>query len=274
MEAVFAAYVDVEFRHDCQARERDHDGGEGGMLSRTAAQRRFDALLAIFRAAAEHGAAAGRHAGEGSPGPVPVVVNLIGDVATFMTALAEHGLVPPPDPELVLDPMERRCETAGGAVVLADDVVRAALHGHVRRVVVDSAGVVIDWGRRRRLFTGAARQAAKLLVRRCQRLGCGVAAEHADVDHHHAWSSGGPTDQHNAGVLCRHDNQAKHQLGLTVHRTADGYLTWRDSTGQPLTPAGRRHLPDDHDTDHAIRHRIDTLIAEREHRDRQHPPDR
>ena len=63
------------------------------------------------------------------------------------------------------------------------DVLRAALAGHVRRTVVDSDRVVIDLGRRQRLFTGNARQAAKLLVRRCEHVGCELPGDWCEVDH-------------------------------------------------------------------------------------------
>ena len=51
-----------------------------------------------------------------------------------------------------LDPTtvdERRCETAAGVQLDPQDVLAAAMIGHVRRIVLDTAGVVIDLGRRR-----------------------------------------------------------------------------------------------------------------------------
>ena len=41
-------------------------------------------------------------------------------------------------------------------------ILAAALLGHVRRTVIDSRGVVVDLGRRERLFTGAAADADTL----------------------------------------------------------------------------------------------------------------
>jgi hypothetical protein len=51
-------------------------------------------------------------------------------------------------------------------------VLAAALTGHVRRVVFDVAGVVIDLGRRSRLFTGSSRDAVMLGDRWCLWPGC------------------------------------------------------------------------------------------------------
>jgi hypothetical protein len=65
-----------------------------------------------------------------------------------------------------------RCETTTGITISPRDAVIASMLGHVRRVVVDSSGRVIDLGRRRR-FTGAARDAVLLDGRRCLWPGCG-----------------------------------------------------------------------------------------------------
>jgi len=61
----------------------------------------------------------------------------------------------------------RGCVTDGGVVVDAYDMVIAAATGHVRRVVLDSAGVVVDTGRKQRLFTGPLREAVLDSGRRC-----------------------------------------------------------------------------------------------------------
>ena len=53
----------------------------------------------------------------------------------------------------------RRCSTLSGKPIDPHDALGAALIGHVRRVVFDSRGVVVDMGRTSRLFTGTARQA-------------------------------------------------------------------------------------------------------------------
>ena len=52
--------------------------------------------------------------------------------------------VDPLDPATVDD---RRCETATGQQIDPADMLAAALVGQVRRVVLDTAGVVIDLGR-------------------------------------------------------------------------------------------------------------------------------
>ncbi len=104
----------------------------------------------------------------------------------------KHGLIPFPDDLPSIDFAERRCETDTGLALLPDDIVRATLQGHVRRVVMNSAGVVIEMGRKQRLFTGAARDAAKLMATSCDHPGCAVGVTFAQVDHVTEWSDDGP----------------------------------------------------------------------------------
>ena len=104
----------------------------------------------------------------------------------------------------------RRSETSTGIALLPEAVLRAALGGYVRRIVVDSAGVVINMGRRQRLFTGAAREAAKLMAHRCDFRGCDIPVTFAEVDHIDEWQQdNGTTDQNNASVA--------HQLSSPAH---------------------------------------------------------
>jgi hypothetical protein len=66
--------------------------------------------------------------------------------------------------------------------------------GQIRRVVVDAAGVVVDMGRRRRLFTGNARHAVMLQATHCVAAGCHTPIRHCQADHLHDWQHHGPTD--------------------------------------------------------------------------------
>ena len=73
-----------------------------------------------------------------------------------MTTSTTHSTPPAPASDL----LRRRCsQTTDGHFVPPVDVVLAALRGQIRRVVTDHRGVVLDMGRRTRLFTGANRQA-------------------------------------------------------------------------------------------------------------------
>ncbi|MEY3617834.1 MAG: hypothetical protein RL726_532, partial [Actinomycetota bacterium] len=194
---VFERYVEAELRHDLDARDAL---GLTTMndLPRTAAQRRADALHAIFCSAAT----------SSSPAPEPVV-NILIDADTYeaaVVAMANDERLPSlarrPD-----DIHRRRCETTSGLMLDPIDVVSASLLGHVRRVVIGSDGTVIDLGRKSRLFTGAAREAIWMRRRRCVWPSC--SRLHCEVDHRIPWSEGGRTSPDNGDPLCAKHNRWK-----------------------------------------------------------------
>lgn len=231
--AVLGEFIEAEFRDDVAARAAEHGpDAPDRPMPRTGAQRRFDAVAEIFRRAAETTAAGSR---------VATTVNVVVDQRTFAEHLVAHGLAPASALDEVPDrgPAHRRCETAGGAPVHPDDVITAAIWGHVRRVVFDSSGVVIDLGRRRRLFTGAAREAAQLSARRCTRPGCTVPAELADIDHLHDHAHGGATDQVNAHPDCSRHNNQKNGGWRTVRDERTGRVTHLRPDGTALAAAGQ-----------------------------------
>lgn len=253
--AILDRFVDREFRRDVEAVDTENQG-DGLDLPRTDTQRRHDAIVEIFRtanAALDDGI---------SPSATEPTVNIVIDDATFARMLSTSNLAPDTDLDgvridpftgladptelldgLLADPdgiLDLRCETANGVVVSARHVLQAALAGHVRRVVVDAAGTVIDLGRRSRLFTGSARQAALVLLRRCQHPGCEIQAEHCQVDHSVEHHQGGATDQANAGGLCAAHNREKHRRRWRVRRAANGHnYTIRDD-GTVMLPVGCR----------------------------------
>lgn len=174
-----------------EARERHGEDARIEHLPRSARQRRADALVEIVR-----------RAGVAPEGRTPEpLVNIIVDQDTFEDELRRAAGQPVgADPKGDLD--GRRCHTIGGTPLHPADAVAAALVGHVRRVVVDGAGTVIDLGRKRRLFTGASRDAVMLqtLPRSpgglgCFWPGCDGPANHAD--HRDRATDGGPTDAAN-----------------------------------------------------------------------------
>lgn len=249
---IFERFVEAEFRKDVEARrERYGDDADQHPLSRTAAQRKFDALEAIFDAAIA-APADGR-----APEPV---VNIVGDARTIDEAFTRAGLLLPNGQqidlddldsgqvkaiidELTADPAEwldRRCETTSGVPVHPVLVLQAALTGHVRRVVVDSAGVVTDMGHKQRLFAGSGRLAATLLALHCSHNGCDVPAALCDVDHMDEWAAGGATDQVNADNRCGRHDRFKHRARWRSRRAPNGrvYNVRPDDT--IVLPVGER----------------------------------
>ena len=212
LKEIWDQFTQAEFRDDLDiATEATSD------LPRTAGQRRWDALLKIFRTAA------GAPADGKTPEPV---LNLIMDVTTFEDVLTrDWNLLPTTDDRLFGQvPMEhRRSETSSGVLVDPQHALRAAIGGWVRRVVIDSAGNVIDYGRRRRLFTGAARDAVMLHSPRCTWSGCDTTSSYCNADHTIDWQHGGPTTTTNGGPLCPRHDRTKNR-GYKLRRDPNG--TW------------------------------------------------
>lgn len=212
---VFAAFVDAEFEADWAAAKALHgDAVSVNHLARTGAQREFDALCAVFAAACSRPVP-----GRCVDGGVVPTVDIVVDQATFEEYL---GYAAGGHPPAAADPcdMGRRCETDRGIPVDPRDALAAAAVGYVRRVVFDSAGVAVDMGRRRRLFTGPMREAVWLQGRGCLWHGCG--AEAREQDHSVEWADHGHTRTDNAGPACRHHHKWKGR----------GFTTWRDADGR------------------------------------------
>jgi hypothetical protein len=242
MIAILNAFTQAEFDNDQAMRLAEFGADAPGQpFARTGAQRRFDAMVEIFRRAAN-----AANAGDGSAKRVAVTVNVVVDERTYTETLVDHGLAPESSLDDVVDPGPggRRCETDTGTPIHPDDVLAATIHGHVRRVIYDGAGVVINLGRRRRLFAGGARDAAKLSARRCTRPGCTVLSEFAQVDHLHEHGKGGATDAVNGDPECGGHNRDKNRgfttlrdrLGRTIHYRPNG--TAMAAAGQPTPLPG------------------------------------
>ena len=278
--AVFESFVEGEYRRDLVARREQH-GDDAGQypLARTAAQRRFDALVTMAAAAAA--------SPEGRALPEPTVHLVIDDASAHETlvhagVLLPNGQMLDDDPidatddtldrtmqglaeELLTDPdayRNRRCRTSSGAAIHPMIALRALLTGHVRRVVVDSRGVVIDYGTKQRLFTGHARDAALLLATTCVHPGCRLPARMCEVDHVTPWPAGGPTNQSNANIECGPHNLFKHRAGWSTRRDDRGRTYNIAPDGTIVLPVGERPPDLTHDDAvHLARQRLQQHLA-------------
>ena len=219
MQEIFDQYVRAELLTDRAI------AGEGEPLPRTDDQRRFDALHAIFLAAASTPAGAQR--------PEPSV-HLAIDMATWMEHLAWQGMselqpgyVPP-------DPLTRWCVTSNGVVVHPADVFTAAIIGTTRRIVFDNIGVPIDLGRSSRFFRNGARDAVRWVAPHCTQIGCDRPGSWCDHDHLQPWSQHGHTKPSNGAPRCRGHNRA-HDQGFRVSRDAEGYWHTYRPDGTEIT---------------------------------------
>ena len=257
LEAIFRHFCELEYDTDVAARRAQHgDRADENQLPRTATQRGYDAFVAIMR-----GALANHEAGRPAPAAEPLVT-ILTDHRTWGRLLADAGLAPDstlagervdpftglaaPDEllaELMAGPggfASRRCETSTGQILDPHTVLRAALAGHIRRAVLGADNLPINLGRKVRVFTGAARQAAKLLAVQCDHLGCGLPAELCEVDHAIEWHEGGPTDQDNAGPRCGGHNREKHRKRWRTRRDIHGRIHTIRADGTIMLPVGVR----------------------------------
>ena len=216
---VFDRQYDAEFEADwAKTVELYGDHASAALMPRTAAQLAADALTAIFQKAAS--------TPPGSKAPKPIG-NINIDFHTFQDLMIESKLCP----ERVVDPFEdstpiisrRRCQTTDGTLVDRDTALRVLLEGYVRFVIHNDEGVPIRWGRTRRLFTGAARQAVLTLSSRCTHPGCRVRAGRCQIDHLTEWHEHGETSPDNGNVGCGRHNRLKHRHRLRVERDRLGH---------------------------------------------------
>ena len=219
MKEIFDQFVQAELLADQAA------VGEGEELPRSDAQRRFDALHAIFLTAASVPA--------DSRLPEPSV-HLAVDMATWMEHLAHRGMVEL-NPEYVPpDPLSRWCVTSNGVVVHPADVFTAAVIGTTRRIVFDDVGVPIDLGRRSRFFRNGARDAVRWVGPHCRQRGCDLPESWCDADHLRPWAEQGATRPDNGAPRCRGHNRT-HAQGFRVRRDAEGFWHTYRPDGTEIT---------------------------------------
>jgi Domain of unknown function (DUF222) len=171
-------------------------------LWRTPAQRRADALVEMARRSVT--------APKDGKRPRPLTIVHV-DHHTFDRAIAAlFGERPPaPDPDT-----QRLCELDNGTVISPTQMIEQAIIGDVRRLVYGAPGVILDYGRKVRLFEGALREAICARDRRCGHEGCEIPARECEIDHIEEWNDGGITSHRNGKAKCSfHHRRHKHGPG-------------------------------------------------------------
>ena len=123
--------------------------------------------------------------------------------------------------------------TQSGRRLHPDDAVNAALANHIRRVVYDSSGIVIELGRRSRLFRGSSRDAVMLLLTMCVWIGCDQPVAWCDADHSLGWKAHGATVPRNGQPLCNGHQHLK-EAGFQVYRDDRGHWPVIDPEGDEV----------------------------------------
>jgi hypothetical protein len=215
---IFSWFIEAEWHTDwADARQRLGEAATVADLARTEAQRRADAVVAMARAAAS--------AAPGSRVPTSTA-NILIDHESFEAHLSGETV----DPRRYRDVVMR---TQTGRRLHPDDAVNAALIGHIRRVVYDGSGTVIDLGRRQRLFRGSSREAVMLLLTTCVWIGCDRPIAWCDADHSLGWKAHGATVPRNGGGLCHGHNHLK-EHGFRVYRDDHGEWHVIDPVGNEI----------------------------------------
>jgi hypothetical protein len=218
---IFAWYCEAEWRLDwADARRRLGDAATQADLVRAEAQRRADAFVAMARASVSRDPDVAR------PSASAICVNILLDHDTMIA----HASGRTPDPARFRNVV---CRTQSGRRLHPDDAINAALVGHIRRVVYDASGTVIDLGRRQRLFRGSARDAVMLLSTTCVWIGCDRPVAWCDADHSLGWKAHGATVPRNGQPLCTGHQNLK-ETGYQVYRDDHGHWHITNPDGNEL----------------------------------------
>jgi hypothetical protein len=166
---------------------------------RTAGQRRADALTELCRLALDSG----------------TLPQVNGEKPHLLVTVSYESLVG----QLGAEP----AHLAWTGPISAADARLLACDCAVIPAVLDSAGDVLDIGRKSRTWPIAIRRAIEVRDRTCRHANCATPAEHCDIHHKVHWADGGPTNYHNGILACRNHHTQIHKYGATVR--PDGQFT-------------------------------------------------
>jgi hypothetical protein len=143
---------------------------------------------------------------------------------------------PPWGPGHPADPA--RCHVEDGPAITVTTAQMIACSSALSWMLHDSAGKLLDLGRRRRRPNAALRRAARERDKcRCRFPGC----ESRRVDLHHIqyWTNGGRTKLDNLVSLCKYHHMLVHERGYLIAAARDGTVTFYrpDGTAIPTSPA-------------------------------------
>lgn len=125
----------------------------------------------------------------------------------------EHGAIED-GPPLALETVERLC-----------------CDSTMIRLQSDSAGNVLNLGRKQRTVSPALRRALRHRDKGCRFPGC-TDKRFVDAHHIHHWSKGGATDQDNLVLLCRHHHRLLHEGGYSMMHDGAGVFQFYSPSGQ------------------------------------------
>ena len=117
-------------------------------------------------------------------------------------------------------------ETEWGGLLSGETVERLVCGGaSLRRLVLDGDGVVIDFGRRRRLLSPQARRALEARDKHCVWPGCDRPPRWCDSHHQREWRQHAPTSVEESALLCGRHHKLRHDGGWQLLRSSAGKWT-------------------------------------------------
>jgi hypothetical protein len=212
-----------------------------------------DALLAIAEAFL-----AGKIAAADDPDLYQVIVHVGTDAITPRSPVADSAGVSaetsPAARRAADDPADpARCHVEDGPAISVTTAQVIACSAAWSWMLHDSAGKLLDLGRRRRRPNATLRRAARERDKcRCRFPGC----ESRRIDLHHIqyWSNGGRTSLDNLVSLCKYHHMLVHDRGYLIAAARDGTFTFYRPDGtmippSPPLPAANGTIEDWHEAD-------------------------
>lgn len=100
--------------------------------------------------------------------------------------------------------------TANGLPLSAGAARAALCEAKIYPEVLNSKGMILDFGRARRLFPKHVGKAVRAAYRGCSYPGCTMPAHRCELDHLDPWEKGGPTNVDNVDLYCKMHHLARH----------------------------------------------------------------
>jgi hypothetical protein len=113
------------------------------------------------------------------------------------------------------------------ALIEGDALLRLMADAKFRRLLIDSDGRLLDFGRTTYRPPSALADHVTSRDRSCRAPGCSRPARYTDLDHIEPWEGGGATSAANLAALCRTHHVLKTHGGWRYRVGVDGTARWR-----------------------------------------------
>jgi hypothetical protein len=215
-------------------------------VTRTASQRRADALVDVCRFYSANQASGTRNRRQARLSVVADVTALyraalrgagVRDAAQLQEFLAARPQLGALERGLFLDAFDGKGGTAHtlDGNPISDGLLSCVSSGGVLERLLTVESRILDMGRTIRTFTEAQQRAVAARDQGCRRAGCDRPVHQTSVHHVEPWELGGHTDVGNAVLKCDHDHLDDHAKGYADELEADGTYTVLTASGERLT---------------------------------------